>query len=982
MPHRPPPERSLKPTRPRNPRRALSAGSLTLLAVLAACATPRGGSPGGAAAGAPGAEASASAATQAPAGPPDSAHAPRAAGRPAGSASAAVPPSLANLPTFASFTKDAHRIEGLFPMWQKEGQVWIELKPEDFDKALFFSPKISQGLGEPGFYGGSMASRYADWGAPQVVEFQRIHSAVQLVALNETFRAQPGSPASYAVAAAYARSLLASTPIVAQPAAGTGAVLIEANNLFLSDLLGMGIHLQQAFRQNYLPDPRNSYFADVRGTADELVFEVTEHYATSTIQLAAPHAAPGTPVPTVPNFVPDVRSIFLGLHYSIAKLPDKPMEPRPADPRVGFFTTTVADFTNDNERTPRERFVNRWRLEKKDPEAPLSEPVKPITYWLDRSIPVKYRGAITRGILEWNKAFERIGFKDAIVVKVEPDDAAFDTLDVGATSVRWMVNAAPSFGAIGPHHVDPRTGEILDADIAIESLSSRNQRAERAQVLDLGAQFDWPALLETPLDELPSLPGAPVTPPAQPGSLLALLGAGMNPRDPQACMAGDYEAEELGYGLDVLELRDGVDPAGPEADAWVQAYLMDVTMHEVGHTLGLRHNFRASRLYGDAQISDPQFTSTHALAASVMDYLPVNLPLEGQTGGTPFQATIGPYDYWAIEYAYKPLPPGQTPEQRRAELLAIAARDSQPGLEYGTDEDNFLGIDPDSLTFDLGQDPVAYASKRFEIARELFARQEGRPLKQTQDYTVLRRSLTYALRDATRSAGVLLRQLGGTRTLRDFPGSGRDPMEPVPAARQRAALETLVTGVLAADSFAISPQLQRRLAPDFMERGDATAGGGSVSTDYPVETVMFDLQRQVLGALMSDALAQRLTDAAPKLDDPSQGLTPHEVYGRLTRALWADDDTYGKDGKGDIPPRRRELQRDFVNRLANVLLRTPSGVRVDLRVDLRAEATALLPRIKAAQKRPGLGEASRMHLADCAETLRAALAAPMTRAGY
>jgi hypothetical protein len=848
---------------------------------------------------------------------------------------------------------------------------------------LFFSPKLSQGLGEPGFYGGSMASRYADWGAPQVVEFRRIHGAVQLVALNETFRADPGSPGSFAVAAAYARSLLASTPIVAQPAPASRAVLVDANNLFLSDLLGMGIDLQQRFRQNYLADPRNSYFEAVRGTPDELVFEVTEHYATSTIQLSAPGAPPGTPIPTVPSFVPDVRSLFLGLHYSIAKLPEKPMEPRLADPRVGYFTTTVADYTDDLDRIPRERFVSRWRLEKKDPAAALSEPVKPITYWLDRTIPVKYRGAITRGILEWNKAFERIGFKDAIVVKVEPDDSSFDTLDVGVSSVRWMVNAEPSFGAIGPHHVDPRTGEILDADIAIESLASRNQRNQRSQVLAGQASFDWPALLETPLDELPAMPGATsVASPASSGSVPGLPGTRRARRDLQACMAGDYEAEELGYGLDVLELRDGIEPDSPEAEAWVEAYLMDVTMHEVGHTLGLRHNFRASRLLDDDQISDPQFTATHALSGSVMDYLPVNLPLVGRPGGTPFQTTLGPYDYWAIEYAYKPLPPGETPAQHRAELLAIAARDSEPGLEYGTDEDNFLGVDPDALQFDLGSDPVAFANKRFEIARELFGRQEHRPLKDTQDYTVLRRSLSYALRDATRSAGVLLRQLGGTRTLRDFPGSGRDPMEPVPAARQRAALDALVTGVLAADSFAVSPQLQRRLAPDFMERGDASAGGAAVSTDYPVETVLFDLQRQVLGALMSDSLAQRLADAAPKLDDPQAALAPHEIYARLTRALWVDDATFGRNDRADISPRRRELQRDYVNRLANVLLRTPAGVRVDLRVDLRAEATALLPRIRATLKRPGLSEASRLHLADCAETLRAALAAPMSRAGY
>jgi hypothetical protein len=124
--------------------------------------------------------------------------------------------------------------------------------------------------------------------------------------------------------------------------------------------------------------------------------------------------------------------------------------------------------------------------------------VKPIVYWLDRTIPLKYRGAVSAGILEWNKAFERIGYKNAIEVRVQPDDADFDTLDFGVASVRWMTNVSPTFGAIGPSHVDPRSGEILDADIAIESLSSRSLRNLRAQVLAQGT--DWKKVLQMPAD--------------------------------------------------------------------------------------------------------------------------------------------------------------------------------------------------------------------------------------------------------------------------------------------------------------------------------------------------------------------------------------------------------------------------------------------------------------------------------------------------
>ena len=874
------------------------------------------------------------------------------------------------LPPFATLTQGARKVDGMLTLWQKDDKVWLELRPEDFNKPMFFSPKISQGLGEGGLFGGTMMRSYSTWGAPQIVEFRKIHNVVQLVALNETFRAKAGTPEARAVAAAYSSSLVGSTPVASQADATSQGVLVEANNLFLVDTLGMAIHLQQMYRQGYGFDQRNSYFDNVRGSPDEVMFDVTAHYFTQSIATSFPGAPANAPQPTIPSFVPDARSLFLGLHYSLARLPDKPMAPRVADPRVGYFTTTVADFSDDVTRSPRERFVNHWRLEKKDPAAALSEPVKPITYWLDRSIPVKYRAAITRGVLEWNKAFERIGFKDAIVVKVQPEDANFDTLDVGVTSVRWTVNAEPTYGAIGPTHVDPRTGEILDAAISIESLSSRDLRNVRSQVLDPAGAASFAALLQAPASELP-LPAGTV-------------GRGVDARSGEFCLAGPYEAEQAGYGLDVLAARGEIDPDSPEAEVYVEAYLMDVTMHEVGHTLGLRHNFRASRMNSEKDLDNPEFTKTHSLGGSVMDYLPINLPQPGEPAGKPFDTTLGPYDYWAIEYAYKPLPADATPAQQKAELLKIAARNTEPGLDYGTDEDNFLGMDPASLQGDLGADPIAYANKRIAIAHDLFARQESRTLKPSEDYGVLRRSVTFALRDATRSAGVLLRQLGGVATLRDFPGSGRDPLQPVPGNVQRASLDALVDGVLAADAFRISPALQRRLAPDFLERGDTSAGGDPVPTDYPVESVMLGLQRQVLAALMSDGLAQRLQDSAPKLDRAaqSQALTTAEVYGRVTRSLWQDSANFGPDGKGDIPARRRELQRDHVNLLASVLLRTPGGVRVDMRSTLRAEAAALLPRIQAARNRPGLSEATRLHLADCAETLRTALAAPMQRAGF
>jgi hypothetical protein len=866
-------------------------------------------------------------ATQAAASAPTVAGAASAPRGPAGAASAAAP--AAGLRPFADVVKDAKRTEGFFSLWQKDDKVWIEIKPGDLGKPFFLSPKIKTGIGEARLYGGSMAS-------DAVVEFRRIYNQMQLLASNTEFIAKAGTPSARAVDAAFSPSLLASTAVVSLPHPERKSVLVEANALFLVDLLGLGQQLQREYRQSYALDGRNSAITAVRASSELVVIETLNHFASASIATPQPGTPPGVPAPSVPRSVPDPRSLFMTLHYSLAPLPPEPMAARRSDARIGYFTTSVVDFSDDLARSPRQHFVNRWRLEKKDAAAAMSEPVKPITFWLDRSIPEKYRAPITAGVLEWNKAFAKIGFKDALRVEVQPDNADFDTLDFGRASIRWMTNSSPSFGAVGPSHVDPRSGEILDADIGIESLSSRNTRALRTQILEAsGLQI-----------------GAAAGPDFGASGL-------RNMRLAAQCDYADRAAEQLAYALDVFEARGDLDPAGPEAEKFVADYLKETTMHEVGHTLGLRHNFRASRVYTEQQLADPAFTAANGITGSVMEYPSINLGAPGtaiEARSAPFNTTLGPYDYWAVEYAYTPM----APAQEAAGLAAIAARSAEPLLAFGTDEDNFLGIDPES---------------RLDIARDLLQRQETRELKPEQDYAVLRRSVVYALRDLARAANTLTRQIGGVRTLRDKAGSGRDPLAPVPAAQQRQALDLLATGFLAADSLKLSPGLQRKLALDYEERSDAVFRGEMpAATDFSPALLALELQRGVLGALMSDAVAGRLLDSETK--SQAEPLRLAELYQRIDSAVWSE-----LAGKGDIAASRRELQREHANRLAGLLLRPAALSRSDARSLLRAQVGALLARINNAAKRPGLSAESQAHLQDSADSLNQALTARLQRAG-
>jgi hypothetical protein len=861
---------------------------------------------------------------------------------PGAAPTAAAAPSPSNAKAFWEVIRDAKRIDGIFTMWQKDDKVWIELEPSQFNKPYFLSPKFKTGIGENRLFGGLMADE-------MVIEFRRVHHVVQMLARNTEFTAQAASPISKAVEAAFSPSLLASTVVLSQPHPERKSVLIEANALFVSDLLSVGMLLQRQYRQGYMLDVRNSAITSVRATPDAMVLETLNHYATGTVTLPPPGTPAGPSVPSVPRSVPDPRSLFLTLHYSISKLPEQPMRARKSDQRVGLFSAGVMDFTNDLLRSPRTRYVSRWRLEKRFPSLPLSEPIKPIVFWLDASVPQKYRSAITAGVLEWNKAFEKIGFKQALRVEAQPENTDWDTLDLGRASIRWMTNASPSFGAVGPSHMDPRSGEILDADIGIESLSTRSLRTLRTQVL---------------------------------GDLVGMKPSFTQGRD-RLCNYADQAAEQLQFGLDAS--APSMPPSGENdaSEAFVQAYLKDTTMHEVGHTLGLRHNFRASRLYNEQQLGDAAFTTTHGISGSVMDYTPINLAEPGASPTTPFNTTLGPYDYWAIEYAYKPL----AADQEAAELAKIAVRSAQADLAYGTDEDLFLGVDPETLSFDLGSDVLSFARKRLAVAHDVLARQESRLLAPDQDYALLRRSVIYALRDMARTAGILTRQIGGIRTLRDHAGSGREPLVPSAAEPQREALNLLASGFLSADSFKLSPALLRKLSPDFEERSEALYRGelpAAGNTEFSLSGHVVDLQRSVLAQLLSDAVTRRLLDSetqTPKSPDKKatrklSSLHLSELYQRLDNAVWSEL----KQG-GDIAAVRRELQKEHIQRVANLLLQPNALSRADARSLLRMNAQALLQKLKAAGRNELLSAETQAHLQDSAQTLTQALSAPLLRLG-
>jgi hypothetical protein len=281
-----------------------------------------------------------------------------------------------------------------------------------------------------------------------VVEFKRVHNQVRLQARNTDMAATPGTPEARAVADSYSHSLLGATPVASQPHPDRKSVLIEANPLFLTDMPASACCCSVACARAtgwtaQLGHHRGARLRRGDGRRD------AEPLFTGSVAAHRRVRHRGAPVPSSRASCPTRAACSSAalLARAAARAADGP---RRADPRMGLFSTTVLDFSATTSHAARKRFVNRWRLEKKDPAAELSEPVKPITFWIDRNVPLAYRETVRAAILEWNKAFEKIGLRDAIVVEQQADDAKFDTLDFGYASVRWMMNASPAFAAIGP----------------------------------------------------------------------------------------------------------------------------------------------------------------------------------------------------------------------------------------------------------------------------------------------------------------------------------------------------------------------------------------------------------------------------------------------------------------------------------------------------------------------------------------------------
>jgi len=711
---------------------------------------------------------------------------------------------------------------------------------------------------------------------------------------------------------------------------------------------------------------------------------------------------------------PDQSGNFKMVHYSISMLPDNTgYKPRAADDRVGYFLTGYKDLGLYGTETNATRYINRWNLEKRDPKLTLSPPKEPIIYYVEHTVPVRYRRYVKEGILQWNEAFKKIGIDSAIEVYQQDEVTGAhmdkDPEDVRYNFVRWLNNDVAT--AIGPSRAHPMTGQILDADIVLtdgwirafyswyddrpiematsltrESLVWLEQHPQWDPRVQLLPNAERAAELEArrqraaagdadPADSRKD--SAIAASPELRGLVKWYAEAGVHDHSNcgSMCFAAQGMASDMAIAnmfFEVMELQAADAPKGDVLDGVPESFagpqLAHLVAHEVGHTLGLRHNFKASALYTLDEINSAELKGKPH-AGSVMDYIGTNFNVDkDRVQGDYCMVGIGLYDMWAIEYGYTFDDPAK-----------VAARVGEKGNAYLTDEDTG-GPDPLARRYDFAKDPLDFAKSEVELIKQLRAAILEKYVKTGDSWERARKGYLKTLNKQRKAIDMMAPWIGGTHVNRVKKGDANtgDPLVPVAVEQQRAALAFIVETAFRDEAYGLTPELVNKMT---IEKWMDSPQGMMASSTWSINDQIAGTQSMALTMILNPSTLGRVYDNEQRVPAGEQALTLPEVMATLSGEIFKE---ISPSSLGSDDPRRpvisnfrRGLQADYADRLIAVSTGKAGLPRVARQLSA-LELRGLKARLDATVAKATEGNCdpyTRAHLADLQARTDAALQA-------
>ena len=754
--------------------------------------------------------------------------------------------------TIEEVLKNTKELTGLFDLYQDttNGKVYMLIKKSQIDKEFIHFVHGLNGQLNAGVFKGS-------YRGAKIFKLKKYFNRIEFEVQNNAMYFDPKNPLSRSSDANVSSAILASSTIVSER---KNEYLIDVDNLFLTE----AIH---QISRGFVPGSVNKNpFKIGRLAKERTKYLNVKNYPENTDVIV--QYVYTNPMPT--NWGSDVgltdpRSVNVTLQHSFIQVPENNYKPRFEDPRVGYFTTQQTDMTSSDDPTPYRDMIHRWHLEKKDTSQSKSVVKDPIVWWIENTTPHEFRDAIKKGVLAWNKAFEKAGFINAVDVKVQPDNADWDAGDIRYNVLRWTSSPRPPFGGYGPSFVNPRTGQILGADIMLEYVYFTN-RVKYEKVYDTFA-----------LDNIQS--------------------------EEFQCLAGNHIQQGNMFGMMVM--GDISNYSNLEQHRIIYESLVKLTLHEVGHTLGLSHNFYSSKLHSFKNIHYRHITEPVGLTSSVMDYVSANIGINSKNHGQFYTTTPGPYDIWAIEFGYAP--ELLNPEDEKSRVENLLNKSVKNEFRYGNDADDMRSagkaIDPRIMISDMSNDPVAYAQQRMDIIRATYPTLKDKFETPGESYHGLRDAFSVLNSEYSNCTRIISRYVGGVFIDRSMVGQQgkEEPFVPVPRQDQKWAMTLMTKYAFAPDAFQIPSDIYSHLQKE--------RRGWSGTKDPNILGMFLNIQKDLLSHLLHANVLNRISNTQLYGNNYSAS----EMLTDLTNAC------FSADAGINVSLMRINLQTEYTKRLISIV---------------------------------------------------------------